>query len=194
MPSPERYALELIDAYLEKKVRRGRLSQDNADAYSARSIIALDSLRDADLNCTPTTIRDAEIDYILNVTFGHERSRSKRWDVSILNGFLKHYGNNIIDEMMLTWPQEGRVRVDWPSSQEAVAMLEAARPGVEELVVHLELRLWLRRVEARRLTPEDIQEMRMLDPETEEVFDGFIHATARAEGAGSGARCRMPRR
>lgn len=184
MPSPERYALELIDEYLERKVRRGRLNKRNADAYRARLVIALDSLREAGLGYTPTTIGEPEIEHILDVTFGHERPSSKRWDVSILNGFLKFYGNKVIDKMMLTWPQDSRVRVDWLSSQEAVAMLETAQPGVEALVVHLELRLWLRRIEVQRLTPEDIQEMRMLDPETEEEFDGFIHVHGKGRGGG----------
>ncbi len=184
MPPSERNALELIDEYLGKKVRRGRLSQGKADAYRARLMIALDSLRDAGLGCTPSTIGEPEIEHILDVTFGHERPRSKRWDVSILNGYLKHYGNKVIDEMMITWPQDGRVNVDWLSSQEAVAMLEAARPGIEQLVVHLELRLWLRRIEVQRMTPEDIQEMRMLDPETEEEFDGFIHIHGKGRAGG----------
>lgn len=63
-------------------------------------------------------------------------------------------------------------------------MLENARPGVEALVVHLKLRLWLCWIEIQRLTPEDIQEMKMLDPETKEEFDGFIHVHGKGRGGG----------
>ncbi len=117
------------------------------------------------------------------MTFAKERWKSKRWDMSIVSGFLKFYKNTVMEDMMLTWPQEARVNVDWLTFEEAVMMLEAAK-GPERIVIHLELRLWLRRCEVRRLTQEDIQPLRMYDPRTNHSFDGImnVHGKGRAGG------------
>lgn len=59
--------------------------------------------------------------------------------------------------MQIAWPQDGRTRVDWLSPEEAVRLVDAAQ-GVERIVVHLELRLGLRRIEVLRLTVKDFRE------------------------------------
>jgi len=173
-----------VDAYLDKKVEHGRLSRKNADNYRPRLLMALDSLEEWGLAYTPDKIGEAEILHLLNVTFAHEKVSSRRWDMSIVSGFLEAHDNKIIKKMELVWPQDARVHVDWLTPEEAVAMLEAARPGVERLVIHLELRLWLRRVEVRRLRPEDVQPIRMLDPMTDQVFEGVVDVHGKGRGGG----------
>lgn len=183
MPGNRRYVVEKVNAYLEKKVKHGRLSQVNADAYRPRIMMAFESLREAGLKTAPARIGEEEIEHLLNVTFAHERASAKKWDISIINGFLKSQGNKVIDDMMLTWPHDARVRVDWLSPEEAVAMLDSAQ-GVEIPIIHLELRLWMRRIEVRRLKLEDIHELEMFDPMTGEPFEGVVsvHGKGRAGG------------
>lgn len=155
MPSRERYLETLVDDYLAKKSKRGKLAEKNADAYRPRILFDLKTLHEAGLNHTPSTIGEKEIDHLLTHTYAGKETSYRRWEISILNGFLKHYGNKVIEGMYLGWPQDKRVHVDWLTPQEAIMMLEAAR-GVERIIIHLELRLWLRRIEVLRLTPEDV--------------------------------------
>jgi len=157
MPSQERYLETLADKYLAKKTKRGKLSEKNADAYRARIIADLNTLKEAGFHFTPKQIGEQEIDHLLNVTYKKARTKYKRWEISILNGFLEFYGNQVIDDMMIGWPQDARVNVDWLSEEEAILMLDAAR-GVERIVIHLELWLWLRRVEVLRLKSKEIQD------------------------------------
>jgi len=59
--------------------------------------------------------------------------------------------------MLIAWPQDRRTRVDWLSPEEAVRVMDAAQ-GIERIVVHLELRLGLRRIEVLRLSVKDVRE------------------------------------
>lgn len=184
------YAVSTIDQYLGKKVRAGRLNQEKAESYRARLIIAVDSLIAAGLENTAKGIGEREVEHLLNVTFGTERMggaqrpKSKRWDMCIVNGWLKFYKNEVMRDMMLTWPADERVNVDWLSFEEAVAIQEAAHSAVEKLVIHLELRLWMRRVEVRRLEPGEINSMPMEDPLTNMVFDGVVEANGKGRSGG----------
>jgi integrase/recombinase XerD len=89
--------------------------------------------------------------------FPDAKPETVRWYLSIFNGYMKFYGNQTVQKMMLAWPQNVRTHIDWLSPQEAVALIRHAK-GVERMVVHLELRLWFRRVEVRRLRTADIKE------------------------------------
>jgi site-specific recombinase XerD len=184
------YAISTIDHYLGKKVRAGRLSQENADSYRTRLIIAVDSLIAAGLENTAKRIGEREVEHLLNVTFGTERAngserpKSKRWDICIVNGWLKFYKNEVMKDMMLTWPADERVHVDWLSFEEAVAIQEAAHSPVEKFVIHMELRLWTRRVEVRRLETQEVQAIAMEDPLSDMTFDGVVEVNGKGRGGG----------
>jgi integrase len=190
MPDSREYTIQTIDRYLNKKVKAGRLNAEKSESYRERLLIALDSLQKAGLEYTPTKIGEAEVEHLLNVTFGTERAKgsqrpkSKRWDMCIVNGWLKFYKNEVMRDMMLTWPADESVNVDWLSFEESIAIQEAAHSPVEKLVIHLELRLWMRRVEVRRLEPGEINAVSMEDPLTELVFDGVVEANGKGRVGG----------
>jgi integrase/recombinase XerD len=114
--------------------------------------MALDA---AGLHSTPKKIGEEEIDYLLEEWAGHCRPKTKRWYISIFAGYLRTNKNHIVAEMMLGWPADARVNVDWLSLDEAVCLTDAAI-GAEVPVVHSELRLLMRRCELMRLTVQDI--------------------------------------
>ena len=130
----------------------------------------MESLDAAGMKFTPAKIREEEVDYIRTELYGHLRPKTVQWYISILSGWLKFYKNNVVERMMISWPADNRVRVDWMSIDEAVALIDAAR-GIERPVVHLELRLMMRRCEVVRLTVQD-------------VFQGVLEARGKGHGAG----------
>lgn len=161
MPSRDRYLGTLVEDYLGRLSRRGKANQNTVTKYRRILNTTLHTLQEAGLRYTPRTIEEDEIDYLLEEAWSHLRPATKRWQVSILGKFLRTSAQNrVVDEMMLVWPADNRIHVDWLTPEEAVLLLEHAR-GVGRMLVHLELRLGLRRIEVRRLRTQDIEDNAM---------------------------------
>lgn len=171
MPSRERYLGTLVERYLTRLRRRGKASESTVDKYRRILNGALQELQEAGLRCTPKSIGEDEIDYLLEEAWDHLGPSTKRWQVSILGKFLRvSCENAVVDNMMLVWPTDNRIHVDWLTPEEAIRLMETGR-GMERILVHLELRLGLRRIEVRRLRMSDIE-------------DNAIHVHGKGRGGG----------
>lgn len=164
------YAERLISEHLSKAMRRGRLSPESAKDYRRVLRYIFSSLDIAGLEWRPSRVGEKEIDFIRNDMFPCAKPETVRWYLSIFNGMLKQADNDVVEKMMLGWPQNVRTNVDWLTPHEALALIKAAE-GVERPVIHLELRLWFRRIEVRRLRAQDIKE---------DLFD--VHGKGRCGG------------
>jgi integrase len=149
------YLSGLIEGHLARMKKRGRVSPNYIPDYRRELWRMTNALDRAELNTSPSKIGEEEIDYILEEYAGDLRTSTKKWYLAILNGYLQTNKNHIVQEMHLGWPKDSRLHVDWLSWEEAVVLLDAAQgPGIP--LVHLELRLMMRRCEVRRLTMGDI--------------------------------------
>jgi integrase len=157
MPSTERRLELQIEEYLDKKVKHRRLSPDQRPKYLRVLNQASNAWMDAGLETRPKRIGEKEIEHLLAETWVEASPQYQKWMVSIVSGFLEYNDNRAIKKMMLSWPSEYRQNVDWLIPEEAVSVLDSAR-GVKRIITHLELRLWMRRVELLRLTQADVQE------------------------------------
>lgn len=164
------YAARLISEYLSKATRRGRLSEESAKDYRRVLRYIFCSLDTAGLEWRPGKVGEKEIDFIRNDMFPCAKPETVRWYLSIFNGMLRQADNDVVEKMLLGWPQNVRTNVDWLTPHEALALIRSA-VGVERPVIHLELRLWFRRIEVRRLRTQDIKE---------ELFD--VHGKGRCGG------------
>jgi len=174
-----RYVEELARAYLVKKTKHRRLSQENADRYFPVIMRMIRKLDDANLQVTPTKIGEPEIEYLLEY-YEELDTDTQRWMFSIINGFLMFYKNSVYKDMMIAWPAETRTNVDWLKPEEAIRMLDAAQ-GIERIIIHFELRLWLRRCEVRRLTMDSTQDLiEEMEPDLEGLVQ--VHGKGRAGG------------
>lgn len=170
MPSKKRYLEDRIDQYITKKTKRGKLSVENGKRFRKHLLRFSYLLADAGLECTPKQMGEEEIDYLLEewrkerIDARTHRKRkgldtdTQRWYISILNGYLGHYGNHVIDDMEIGWPSETRTNVGWINNDEDAVRMTQVAVGVERIIIHLELRLWMRRVEVQRLTVQDIKQ------------------------------------
>jgi integrase/recombinase XerD len=183
MPDQLRYVEGYARAYLGKKVKHRRLSPKNAKRYLPIIMRMVGILRDAKLRFTPATIGEPEIEYLLEY-FAELDTDTQKWMFSILNGFLEYYENKTYKRMMIGWPSETITNADWLSPEEAIRMLEAA-VGVERIIIHMELRLWMRRDEVRGLKPENVQElMEELAALEQEELEGIIQVHGKGRGGG----------
>lgn len=158
MPNKERYLDDLIEDYLDALQRHNRGDPETTIPRYRRIIkSAIKELELEGLGATPAKIGEDEIDYLLHEAWGDLEWSTRRWQTSIINGWLRYKGNDTIEKMLLSWPEDMRPNVDYVSPEEAIAVLDAAE-GVERIVVHQELRLWLRRCEVRRSKVTDVGE------------------------------------
>jgi site-specific recombinase XerD len=155
MPSKDRYLSDLMEAYLAALQRNNRGSPTTARKYRKVLTLATNAWLEAGLEATPKRVGEEEIEHLLHEAWAHLEWSTLRWQVSIINGYLKWYQNRTVERMLLSWPADDRVHVDWVSPEEAVTLLDGTT-GVQRLIVHLELRLWLRRCEVLRLTVQDV--------------------------------------
>ena len=120
-------------------------------------------LEDGGMEMDPRKFGDREIDFLLE-TMPKNLGWKKAWSVGyqkqnfcILNGFLEFCGNDALKHAEIGWPSGTRENVDWLTEEEAVRMIDAAE-GWERIVIHFELRLWMRRIEIIRMKESFIHE------------------------------------
>ncbi|HEY3419363.1 MAG TPA: tyrosine-type recombinase/integrase [Methanomassiliicoccales archaeon] len=151
MPSKQRYLEQRIDSFLAKKTARRRLSKGQAGKYRGRLLRLYRILDKAGLETKPKQFGDKELDFLLAEfeRLGWSICYQKQ-NICVLNQFLLTFKNPIVRDAEIGWPSETRQHVDWLTEEEAIGMIDAS-VGVERIVIHLELRLWLRRIEVERM-------------------------------------------
>ncbi len=70
---------------------------------------------------------------------------------SALRTWMHYYRNHAIDEVPVSWPADMRPNVDWLTLDQAQRLLALPMSPVQQLVIHCELCLGMRRVEVLRL-------------------------------------------
>ncbi len=149
------YLGSLIEAHLARLSKRHRVAEEYIADYRRELWRMTRALEVAGLDSSPTKVGEEEIEYLIEEYAAHCRVKTQKWYLSIFSGYLQTHKNHVVAEMHLGWPKDNRVNVDWLSWEEAAALIDAA-DGPEIPLIHLELRLLLRRCEVQRLTMEDI--------------------------------------
>lgn len=154
MPSKDRLLRERREEYEERLVRE-RKSKKTLKSYNWVLDRSFDELKNKGMETNPKKVGEKEIDHLwLNFYAGEENY--KRWQLSIVEGFLKFNGNHIMSELKIGWTKTSRKNVNWLSPEDAMLVKDEAE-GVEKVLVHLELELGLRRIEVMRLTPDSFR-------------------------------------
>ena len=91
---------------------------------------------------------------------------TRRGYISALRTWTRWYGNDVVAGMEIRWPADMRPNVDWLTEEQARALLALPKNPGQDLVVHCELCLGMRRIEVLRLTPESFR----LDGEFVEIL------------------------
>lgn len=78
--------------------------------------------------------------------------------LSALKKYLNHFKNQCFAECEYKLPKDARPKVDWLSPTEASKLLQCTKSPIQEIVIHCELCLGMRRVEVVRLRAQDVHE------------------------------------
>ena len=151
------YLNSLRNRYTNALKTRKKLNTHTTDEYNRLIRLATNALGVAGLQQTPTKIGEPEIDYLQNELYCDLAPTTNRRQISIIGQYLHYYGNDIVQRMMIPWPNSTRPNAKWLTDEEGVMMLDAARTPMQKMVIHLELRLLMRRCEVIRLTRQDVQ-------------------------------------
>lgn len=81
---------------------------------------------------------------------------TKNWYLHILNRYLKHFKNEIIEDMQIELGYDERPNVDWLSKEECDLVLKTRLSPLEDTVIHLELCMGLRVSEVCNLMVKDV--------------------------------------
>lgn len=80
---------------------------------------------------------------------------TRRGYVSAMRVWLHYWHNTTIDGMEIRWPADTRPTVDWLEEEDAIRLASMDLPPIQELVIHCELCLGMRRVEILRSCVQD---------------------------------------
>lgn len=175
---PERYIGSLVEDYLSRLQRGGKANRNTVVKYRRILNQTLERLREEGFQHTPKRIGEEELFFLKDELWAQLKPSTNRWQLSVLGKFLKYHENFTLDKMMLAWPQDNRINVNWLTPEEAIKVIESAQ-GIERIIIHLELRLGLRRVEVMRLRPEDVVTIC-----TPNGRNGYINVHGKGRGGG----------
>lgn len=107
----------------------------------------------------PYTVTKQHVDWLIaEMQRRHYAIKTRKIYLNILRQICKYYNNNVFDKVKYRFPSDMRPHVDWLTEDQARRLLEMPKDIRQELVVHLELCLGLRRVEVVRLRVQDIRD------------------------------------
>lgn len=123
--------------------------------YREEVNILVKILEENDRSNMPWLIDKADVKFLLD--YFQEKGYTVQTRIGYMSSLRKwtsHYGNNVVKEMKIRWPVDMRPNADWLTTQQAEALLATAKNPMQDVIVHCELCLGMRRVEVLRLTPE----------------------------------------
>ena len=82
---------------------------------------------------------------------------TRRGYISALRTWTEYYDNDVVRRMKIRWPADMRPNVDWITQAQAKELLAIPKTPAQDLVVHCELCLGMRRVEILRLRPDSFR-------------------------------------
>ena len=160
-----------VDHFLKGKKR---IDANTRRKYRSNYTMFFRTLEEQGMNANvdgEDCIGEKEICYLLDVAWKDNAVSTREWYCKMLNMLLLRYGNTVIKDMELVWPQDERINVDWLEPMDMVMLLDAELTPLQELVIHLELCLGLRRIEVVRLMLTDIH-------------NGYLHVRGKGRESG----------
>ena len=150
--TPESSILNMLDGLR----REGMLTDRSIEFYGEQAKICLKDLQHLQRNLEPwrLTIEDAKalLDYWESKGLA---IATKRGYLAALRTWAGYYGNHDIEHMRVIFPTDTRPNADWLTDDEARRLIALPKSPVDDLIIHCELCLGMRRIEILRLQESD---------------------------------------
>jgi integrase/recombinase XerD len=101
----------------------------------------------------PWEIDESDVQWFLQDMIDRNLTVSTRRNFySDLRRWTEHYGNPVVAKCKVRWPTDTRPNADWLTPEQASALISHPKSPLQEIIIHCELCLGMRRVEVIRLT------------------------------------------
>lgn len=128
-------------------------------SYISGCKIAFKILATRRVDILPHNVEKQDVIWFLRELDNRGLAVSTRKDyTSALQKICKYYNNNVFDNIELRWAQDTRPNVRWLNKEQVIKLLEVPKTPKQEMAIHLELCMGLRRVEVARLTVDGIHD------------------------------------
>lgn len=156
MESIEEYmvAIRKIDEYSEYLAKRGR-KMNSIETMRYMLIGSIRRMSEKGQHTDPTKIGREEILTMLECDLS---PTTKKTYTAVLRSWLRHNGNDTIDDMGLLWSDNAQSNVKWINEAEFKVALTMTRNPTEEMIMLLGARCGLRRHEMVVLKTTDIRD------------------------------------
>ena len=154
MPSAKYVINAKIEEYLLPLIRGGRKETTIRD-YRKSLQRQLYYLADNGYKYSPTRIGREEVEFMIathwvdSPKYNHNRR-------SLFKSYLEYFGNDIMKEYPEPIGSSIRINVHWLEDYEAVALYNQEMPPIIKMIIHLELKMGLRRYDLLNLKLGDI--------------------------------------
>lgn len=147
--------IEQFSDYLESEP--ALYSPSTVVYYTTHADIALTIIQAFDPDVLPYTVSKSHIQYLVSeiVVRGYSVKYCKHL-ITGLKKICKFYHNNIFDNTAFRWSVDARPAANWLTESQAAQLLSLDLSPIQELILHLELCMGLRRSEVGRLKVSDI--------------------------------------
>lgn len=133
------------------------LSPRTITFYRETAHAVTEILRAQHLQTLPHMIKEHDVRQLLDwMARNNLAIATRKGYMSALKKYCNHYGNNIVGSVMFQFPHDRRPKVDWLDPDDARKLLACDKSPIQEITIHCELCLGMRRVEVVRLRTSDL--------------------------------------
>lgn len=148
-----------INEFLDKKFKGSKPYTKDKCRWSLQRSKRI--LEEGGFDASPYRIDADAVNYVLN----YHRSKKRldtyvKQEIAYLGRYLKFYKNDIVKDMGIKFATDMRVNAHWLNEEQYQALMKVEKTPLQEMVIHLELRMGLRNAECYRLTLDDIDNRR----------------------------------
>ena len=147
-----------ISSYIEYRRAHEAINEVTLEDYGNTVRIVANALKNGNRNNLPWQINAEDVNWLIHVYY-----KDKNYKIKTMKGYtfalkawMEYYDNYTIKKMRMHWPHDMRPTVKWLTLAQAQKLLNIALTPMQELVIHLELCLGLRRIEIARLRLDDV--------------------------------------
>lgn len=153
--TPESSIANLLDGLR----REGMLTERSIEFYGEQAKICLKDLRALGIEPEPWNLTQEDARRLLAYWEVKRLAvATRRGYLAALRTWTAYYGNKEIVDMRVLLPSDSRPNADWLTDDQARQLISFPKDEIDDLLIHCELCLGMRRVEVLRLKVSDIHE------------------------------------
>lgn len=145
-----------IDKFIRHLSKNTTLAERSLRHYEEQCTCVFKILEIRRPDIQPKDVRKSDTLWLLGEMESRKYTiQTRKGYIQALRKITEYYNNHTVRKMQIRWPHDNRPNVDWLDIHQAQKLLDHPKSPNQELIVHCELCLGMRRSEVARLKPDD---------------------------------------